>query len=597
MTTAASVVAGFAELTKLNPGVAQEVMADIDPITWMAVRAFLKTEKLEPLEFKDHMPMLDIYRDWHPMIVGQKGSQIGMTTAQICKLLFYADTHNITAIYTMPTARDVFEFSQARFSPVIKASTYLQARMGNVDNAQLKRMGASTLYFRGAQKQSQAISVPADIIINDEYDFSNQDIMDTFEKRVGASRLKWFWRFSTPTLPDYGINALYKQTDQRHWLVKCSSCGRWQDILFEHNLMHRRHSRPFFGCRRCKTRLHRRNGMWVAKYPSRATDQVFDDSGKLIHEAEGMRGYWINPLTFTFKTARDVAGEWNKVEKKNTSFAKKRFANFDLGLPYLSGEGVLSRDTFIRTMSTESGTGSGFTVIGVDQGDTLHYVIKRFLPSGRSATIDFGTTESFFFIDTLLDHYQCRAGIIDALPNKHNARDLVHRHPHRLYMAYYKDQDRDKKEVTENKRKEKEEAKKKIATETGVVYLDRTESLDFSGDRWIHGQSYMVGNLSMGFSEEMEEFFKQMCNMLRDLVEDPSGNVKAVWVKTGADHFRHADNYAEYAASMYGKGDISDLSVGGNISELALPNMGRVSINDLVPQGMNIRSTFGRWPT
>ena len=83
----ADVTAGFAELIRDNPGVAAEMLGDIDPITWMSARAQLRTEKLEPLEFNDHLPMVDVYRDWHPLIVAQKGSQIGMTTCQICKLL------------------------------------------------------------------------------------------------------------------------------------------------------------------------------------------------------------------------------------------------------------------------------------------------------------------------------------------------------------------------------------------------------------------------------------------------------------------------------------------------------------------------------
>jgi hypothetical protein len=585
----ADVTAGFAELIRDNPGVAAEMLGDIDPITWMSARAQLRTEKLEPLEFQDHLPMVDVYRDWHPLIVAQKGSQIGMTTCQICKLLYYCDTHNITAIYTMPTAKDVFEFSQARFAPVIKASTYLSSRMGNVDNATLKRMGASTLYFRGAQKHSQAISVPADIIVNDEYDFSDQAVMDTFEKRVGASKLKWFWRFSTPSIPDFGINALYKDTDERHWLVRCTSCGKWQDVTFEHNLLKRKGGTPYFGCRRCGVKLKRRNGAWVAKYPNKANDAQYDDQGRMVAPADGMRGYWINPLTFTYVTAGSVWNEWRKVERKNTSFARKRFYNFDLGVPYLSGEGLITRDTILRTMQA-SVPDAGFNVIGVDQGDLLHWVVRRVLPTGRMAVVAFGVTNDFLKIDHVISLYRVRSGIIDALPNKHNARDLVQRFRGRMWMAYYKDQREERKYITENKKREAEKRKKEQEAETSTMHLDRTETLDDSAQDWIDGMAFLVGDPLRNLSEDQEEFIKQMTNMKRDLAEDTKGNTVAVWLKVGDDHYRHADNYAKSAANIYGRGRIEDLYVGGAI-EGPGSNSG-LRLSDLVPAGMDLRSTF-----
>lgn len=589
--TLTTVMAGFAELVKDNPQIVGEMLGDIDPITWLRNRAQLRTEKLELLEFQDHLPMVDVYRDWHPLIVAQKGSQIGMTTCQICKLLYYCDTHNVTAIYTMPTAKDVFEFSQARFAPVIKASPYLLSRMGNVDNATLKRMGASTLYFRGAQKHSQAISVPADIIINDEYDFSDQAVMDTFEKRVGASKLKWFWRFSTPSIPDFGINALYKDTDQRHWLVKCTSCGKWQNVIFEHNLLKRASGTPYFGCRRCKTRLKRRNGAWVAKYPNKATDAVYDDQGRLVSPADGMRGYWINPLTFTYVTATAVWGEWKKVERKNTNYARKRFHNFDLGMPYLSGEGLITRDTILKTMRLDMSE-AGFNVIGVDQGDLLHWVVLRVFPTGRMAVVGYGITNDFSRIDALLERYRIRAGIIDALPNKHNARDLVQRNRGRMYMAYYRDQREEKKYVTENKKREQEKKQRESEQETQTMHLDRTETLDDSGQDWIDGMVYLVGDPMKNLSEEQEEFIKQMTNMKRDFAEDTKGNTVAVWVKVGDDHYRHAHNYAKAAANIYGRGCIEDLHVGGAIDNLVMTSRNGLSISDLVPAGLDMRSTF-----
>jgi hypothetical protein len=312
----------------------------------------------------------------------------------------------------------------------------------------------------------------------------------------------------------------------------------------------------------------------------------------MVSPAEGMRGYWINPLTFTYITAKSVYQEWKKVEKKNTTYAKKIFSNFTLGMPYLGGEGLITRPMLLQSMSMVEG-GGGYYVLGCDQGDILHWVIMKVLPTGRMPLISFGTTTDFFYIDKLIDLYQIRAGVIDALPNKHNARDLVQRHKGRMYMAYYRDQREERKHVTENKRRELDKAKRVQEAETQTLHLDRTESLDDSADDWINGRAYLVGDPNKNLSEDQEEFIRQLTNMKRDYEEDTEGNTKAVWIKVGDDHYRHAHNYAKAAMNLYGRGRIEDLHVGGSISNFVLPQQGRVSIGDLVPAGMDLRSTFG----
>jgi hypothetical protein len=156
-------------------------------------------------------------------------------------------------------------------------------------------------------------------------------------------------------------------------------------------------------------------------------------------------------------------------------------------------------------------------------------------------------------------------------------------------MAYYRDQREERKYVTENKRREQEKKKHDQEVETSTMHLDRTETLDDSGQDWIDGMAFLVGDPMRNLSEEQEEFIKQMTNMKRDLAEDAKGNTVAVWIKVGDDHYRHADNYAKVAGNIYGRGRIEDLYVGGAIGTAN----GGLSISDLVPRGMDLRSTFG----
>ena len=66
-------------------------------------------------------------------------------------------------------------------------------------------------------------SVPADLIIFDELDEGPQNAIDMAMERMAHSEYKEVWKLSNPTLPDYGIDKAFQETDQRYWLLKCQS--------------------------------------------------------------------------------------------------------------------------------------------------------------------------------------------------------------------------------------------------------------------------------------------------------------------------------------------------------------------------------------
>lgn len=562
--------ADIAGLYNESPETMDEIAAEFDPVAWVRYVG-MDTEKGEPIEFARHKPLMAVYRDLHPHQVFRKGAQIGMTQTSINKVLWYGKYHKVTFIYTMPTAKDVYEFSQSRFGPIIKGNQWMRTHVGNVDNATLKSIGNSWVHFRGAQKESQAISVPADILVTDEYDFSSQDILDTFRKRTIASDLKWEWNFSTPTIPEYGIDALYRQTDQRHWLVKCTRCNRWQKVSYWKNIFKSHRKGFYFGCWKCKKVLKRLQGEWVAAFPDRAVDTEYDENGKVVNPAYGMRGYFVNPLTFTFITADEKVKNYNTARKSTRPSAIKNFHNFELGEPYVSGESLITQTKLLETMNSDYEE-TGYNVFGCDQGDVFHWIVKHVGRNGRKPTVAFGKTSDPNRIAQIFAEYHCRLGIIDALPNKHTARGIVQIIGNkRMFMAYYKDQGPASREQIENKRDPN-----KLYTlskrETQTVLLDRTEVLDSSAKEWIEGRAYLIGEKD-SVKEEMQDFIRQMCAMKRDLQEDTKGIIKAVWVKIADDHYRHADSYANVAISLRSAGGMAGtLTVGGSIAGVGLPS-------------------------
>jgi hypothetical protein len=49
----------------------------------------------------------------------------------------------------------------------------------DVNNGEVKQFGESFLYFRGTKGVTAAISVPADCLVHDEYDFSDLEVLST----------------------------------------------------------------------------------------------------------------------------------------------------------------------------------------------------------------------------------------------------------------------------------------------------------------------------------------------------------------------------------------------------------------------------------
>jgi len=188
--------------------------------------------------------------------------------------------------YTLPTKNVIKDFVVPKVNPMFESNKVMKDLLSQ-DAQNLKQIGDRFLYFRGAFTERDAITVSADILVHDELDRSDQKIINMYRSRLQASETKWRWRFSNPSVPGFGVDLLYKDSDQMHWFVKCSHCS-WErymdhepnDDFYPHYLDM---ERKIFACGKCKKEIYdvdRANGRWVAKYPKRTE----------------RRGYWISQL-------------------------------------------------------------------------------------------------------------------------------------------------------------------------------------------------------------------------------------------------------------------------------------------------------------
>ena len=157
-----------------------------------------------------------------------KAAQMGLTSKAILKVLYgarYKDYRGI--LYLFPSRSDVLDFSRGRISPLIDDNAESIGKwIQEIDAAGIKRVWNTFLYLRGMHSRVGLKSVPVDLVIFDELDEAPQNMVDMAMERMGHSELKEVLMLSNPTLPDYGIDKAFQETDQRYWLLNARPAVR-----------------------------------------------------------------------------------------------------------------------------------------------------------------------------------------------------------------------------------------------------------------------------------------------------------------------------------------------------------------------------------
>ncbi len=492
----------------------------------------VRTPKGDPMDWNDHQYLFDIYEDESKEIVIEKAAQIGITTFAMNKSLWFIDTHNVSVIYTFPTASDVSDFSRARINPMIDASPHLRSRMADVDSVGLKQIGSSFIYFRGAWSERQAISVDSDMNVHDELDFSKPDIIDMYKERMSHSKYKLFLALSTPTIPEFGIDYLFNRSDKKEWFVECPKCKKAQILKYPDSIRgdtkEARYACVY--CRATITDEARRNGFW------RATGDP----------AWGVSGYHISQLMAPWISATDILRKEEASRNKPVANLSgiKDFYNFCLGEAYGGENQPLNRDILLSCIQNkyeleESGRN---TIMGVDQGDKLHVVVFSKDKNGDCRPIHIGIYDDFGELPNLMEKYGVTFCIIDALPNKHSARKFANMYQAKVWMVYYND---NQKEFV--KWYQDEETKEYRIT------VGKVESVDQMADRFRNHKIILPR-----LTEKVDLYIRHLCNWAKDKEEKPDGRVVWVYKKLGADHLTMATNYAMLGIDKLSTGSLAE---------------------------------------
>lgn len=480
----------------------------INPAVWILDNQLINENQV-PFEFDLHRFMLKIYADSSPDLVCMKSAQVGFSVAAILKSIHAANFLKLNVIYVLPTRNATHDFVIPKVNPMLDRNPNIKSLVKNTsDSINLKQVGDRFLYFRGAFHRGEAVSTTADLVISDEHDVSDQSVLTIYQSRLQASKYGWFWRFSNPTLPGFGVDELFQDSDQMHWIIQCPHC-EWQMYLdFERDDNLNTHyvdvDKSVYACGKCHKELSdddRQSGEWMPKFPSRER-----------------RGYWINQLMVPWVSAK-------KILRQQQDMPIDVFHNFVLGKPWQASEFIINGDAILRACKPGVALKDD-VMIGCDSGKIKHWVMGN--PAGIFA---YGTTTDWEDIERLITMYNATA-VIDALPDFTIPEQLARKYPGQVFVHYYI---HDSKSLNVTERKEGEQF--------GVMQSDRTKLFDemaarISSQRMRFFQSKDALQVKNGLISHFE-------NMYRVVEEDTRGIKRARWeTKTGKpDHFAHASAY------------------------------------------------------
>ena len=437
-----------------------------------------------PFSFERHEYLLEPYRDDHPDQTEEKAAQLGLTSRAMLKVIYGARYKGYRGIlYLFPSKTDVTDFGKGRIDPLIDENPETIGRwLRDTDSANIKRIHNCFLYLRGMTSRVGLKSVPADFIVFDEMDEAPQNAIDMAMERMGHSEFREVFKLSNPTLPDYGIDKAFQETDQRYWLLKCRRCGAYtcMEDTFPDCLLELSNGRVIRACQKCKGELNPSIGQWVAKRPS-----ITDKRGR--HYSQ-LFSHYVDPASI--------------LHQFRTTNNRTDFYNLKVGIAYVDAQNRLSVQEVLALCGSEgiASEDPGPCFMGVDQGSDLHVVIGKRARHKAAKTVHMDVYKDWEELDRLMRNFHVSRCVVDALPETRNARAFARRHKGKVYLNFYNEHQRgsyawDEASLTVqcNRTESLDASHKEISDQALILPKGMRDCEDFRGASAQHGQEARRG--------------------------------------------------------------------------------------------------------
>ena len=439
---------------------------------------------------------------------------MGGTTWAILRSL-HACLTGLNVGYYFPTKTDVLEFSKSRVGPLVADNAFLQGALKDTDTAGLKRIGGAHLYLRGMQSSIGMKSIPLDMLVFDELDEATPDAKALAKERLSHSDYRRLIELSNPSIPGYGIDEVYQESDQRHWTLRCPACGKWTalEMAFpvklgeEVRILRAREDGTVYrACPACDGELDLALGEWVADYPSRP-----------IH------GYRISQLFSSKVDPAEILREYRK------TYNPERFYTLKIGIPWVDVENKLSTHQVLALCGDQGLLDESVSscTMGVDTGRELHVVISRRHKGEGEAKREIvwiGVVHSYDELDELMKRYQVHRCVIDAMPEIHATRQFAQRHGGHVWLCYFN---------------ENQKGSAKWDSDQDIVQVNRTEALDSAKKGIRDGEVILPRRMPV-----VQEFAEHLASDAKQLIEDEATGAKSYrYVRTGTNDYSLAFTY------------------------------------------------------
>lgn len=494
-----------------------------------------------PFNFDHHPWTREMHDSEADFNVGQKAAQLGFTVVGMNRTFYKIDIERVNCLYLLPTKTpDATDFSATRFDSLLEISPHLEKLFSDVKNVATKRAGSATLYIRGANSRSGLKSIPCSFLVFDEYDEMNQANVPLALERMSGQLDKQAWAISTPTVPDFGINELFKNSSQEHFFFKCPSCSKqiqleWPDsfeICGDHvNDPDIKKSR--IRCNLCDATLKHEDKEFFLK------DGIWVPQNEIVTDP---RGFYINQLYSATIWPHELARAY--FLSLSDAVSEQEFFNSKMGLPHVV-EGaqvttsLITSSTKNHRKSDEPNFDNRLITMGVDVGRWLHFEIDQWIVKNYGNDINImsdckvlyeGKVQEFEELDKLMRQWMVLQCVIDANPERRKAFDFAKRFEGYVKLCFYG----------------KNLSGKQMqlgAPGEHTVTVGRTSWLDMSLGRFHNGTIFLPQDVST-------EYKAHIMDPIRVYEKDKTGNLIGRYINRSDDHFAHARNYSEIALPL-----------------------------------------------
>lgn len=505
---------------------------------------WVKTSNIQlptgPFTFEDHEYLIEPMFEEHEIEVDKKATQMGGSITRTLQSLHGCiyGRYPQGIGYIMPNDSEVQKFSKTKFSPIIQLNRpaigkYVQGGgKGGSDSADLKKVGKSFIHFcsanpnktiQGERTSSVATSFSCDVLIYDEVDMMDEDIVAKFHSRLDHSKLKYKRYLSNPTGENYGIDALFQESDQRYWHRLCPACLKYTcpDLEFIKNpeilIAQNADGKGVLLCAHCRRPIpvfyrDKKTGKesrWIPLYKDRSfVGRQYSHLNSAFHDPYKLLQMFHDPSAFKL-TLKEVM--------------RNQF-----GLAYTAKEDQLRPMDVYNACGQEPMrmTHEGPCIAGVDVMNKIHAVFGFRTGRDRFELIRAATMDSFQDLADWFKKLNVKAAGVDIAPDLHAAKEFQNSQKSRGCRVWLVDY-----------RTSRHVGPVGYDDVNYIIKANRTEAMDMSH------LSIVDKKIAIFRKDQTEEFVKQVCNPFKIEVKNERTGIPEYRYIGKIDHYRHALNY------------------------------------------------------